>query len=88
MNGLYLNVNKTQAIKITAANWCVNIPNLVLNCVTKEYADEVKDLGVLIDSLLNWRSHARFVAAKVFARLRGLWPHASYLPRSAKLLLV
>lgn len=87
-NGLLLNAQKTLAIRFSSSKWPIDFPKLRLNGVTIEYADAVKDLGVMIDNQLNWRSHAQYVSAKVFAGLRCLWPHSNYLPRHTKLLLV
>ncbi|KAJ6641627.1 hypothetical protein Bhyg_06567 [Pseudolycoriella hygida] len=46
-NGLLLNADKSQAIKISGANWDISIPPLELNGVSIDYEETVKDLAIV-----------------------------------------
>lgn len=75
-NGLLLNAQKTMAVR-ASSEWCCN---WIFGFCEGSWCDDRWPAEL--------RSHARHVAAKVFAGLRCLWPHSGYLPRATKLLLV
>lgn len=58
------------------------------NLCTIPYQDCVKDLGLLIDHNLNWIPHAQSVAQKLIAGQSCLWPHAYYILRHIKIVLL
>ena len=87
-NGFLINAVKTKAIVIGGERWSGEIPKFEIDGVSIDFVHDVKNLGLLIDKSLSWEQQARAVSSKIFAGLRYLWPHASYLTMRVKKLLV
>lgn len=87
-NGLLLNAKKTQAIVFTNGTLRVMMPNIVIHGVTVNYSDNVRNLGAIMDVNLSFGAHARDISAKVFSRLRSLWPNHYILSWQTRMMLV
>lgn len=89
LNNLTLNASKTQAIVFSNChrNRQPSRP-VILNGVVIPLSESVKDLGIVIARNLSWNENADHISAKVFAGLRGLWPHQRNLPIKTRINLV
>lgn len=87
-NGLQLNANKTQAIIFK--NRSVNIrlaPSIMVGDTEIAYSDVVKNLGILMDSHLDWKAQINSVTKKVFFGLHSLVQLKECTPKHIRLKL-
>lgn len=72
-NGLTLNAQKTQAIIIrkSSANVEETLP-IKLNGLSIPLSDQIKNLGLIIDSHLSWKPHVNKVCNQIFYSLHTL----------------
>lgn len=71
-NGLLLNPRKSQAMLIINRNSPRNRPRVLLGTEPIEWSDNVKDLGIYVDSRLNFSRHVSDVCSKVYSALSRL----------------
>lgn len=87
-NGLLLNAKKTQAIIFASGALRTTMPNIVIDGVTINYSDNVRNLGITMDANLMFNAHVIDVSAKVFSRLKSLWHNHHILSWQTRLMLV
>lgn len=89
-NGLTLNAAKTQClfIQLTSRVCLKDLPSLLLNGVALSFSENVKNLGVVMNSRLKWSDHAVYICSRVHAALYTLRRLSTYTPASIRLLLV
>lgn len=68
MNKLKLNENKTKGMIFNHKNMNVNL-NIHINNKIIEIIDEIKYLGVMIDSKLNFKSHNNYICKKISKKI-------------------
>lgn len=91
--GVAVNPNKCQAIIIGSPRSMAKVdgaslPPVLFDGTIVPFSTEVKDLGLHIDSTLNWRTQVASVSQKVTGTLRALYRLKNFLPRNTKTMLV
>jgi hypothetical protein len=86
-NGLLLNPRKSQAMLIIARNSPRVLPQIRLGTEPIEWSGSVKDLGIYVDSRLNFSRHVSEVCSKVYATLHRLRLLKYLTPRLIRLKL-
>lgn len=91
--GIQVNPDKCQAIIIgSSRQLCkinpANLPQLSFNSINIPFSPTVKDLGVLIDSSLNWIPYIKEISRKFYATLHSIIRLKHFLPRHTKISLV
>jgi hypothetical protein len=92
-HGLQLNASKTQAI-IFGSKHCINklgtmIVDLpVLDGQHINFSDYVKNLGVMMDSILSWRQQISYVSQRVYIALNQLYKFRNNTPVKTRIQLV
>lgn len=87
-NNLSINILKTQAICLHNKSVLVRPQQLKMINTDITFSDEVKNLGFIINSKLNCKSHITSTIQKIYIVLRKLWCIASFLHTEVKLKLV
>ena len=91
-NFLSLNARKSQAIVFsengTLPTDTVFLPWVLLGGSVIPYADKVLNLGMLMDKRMVFKDQVDQICARVFSRLRSLWPLSQMFPLKTRLLLV
>ncbi len=92
-HNLILNVEKTQIIILGTPSYLTQlhntgVPPVIINGCTIPYSTSVKNLGIIMDSSLNWNEHCGTVAQKVFGTLAQLKRNFSFIPPKIRQLLV
>lgn len=91
--GISVNPNKCQAIVIGSSRQLAkvqlsNLPSLYYNGIVIAFSKTVKNLGILMDSNLNWTAQVNEVSRKFFASLHAILRFKNFLPVSTKIALV
>lgn len=86
-NGLVLNSDKTQAMLIANGAPMGPLPNLSLGGVSLNWKDVVLDLGLLIDSELNFDRHVTKISSEVYGTLHRLRLLKFLTPKAVRLKL-
>ena len=91
--GLNLNPIKSQAILLGQQRLLTTIdmsilPNIVINNVTIPYTSSVLNLGLFLDSNLNWETQVKHICRKTFSILYSLRRLKNFLPIPLKQTLV
>jgi len=86
-NGLLLNPRKSQAMLIIDRNSPQNLPQILLGTDSIEWSSSVKDLGIFVDSRLNFSRHVSEVCSKVYTALHRLRLLKYLTPRHVRLKL-
>lgn len=91
--GLFVNPSKCQAIIIGGSRQLARIDlekisPVTFNGTTIPYSQNVKDLGVILDSTLSWRAQVTKISRKVMGSLHSLNKLKHFLPIQTKVLLV
>jgi len=91
-HNLSLNIEKTQPMFLGSSKYInamsSDVPKLVINNVSLQYCDSVRNLGVIFDPALNWARHAEHVCKKVLSIICQLRRNSLYLPMNIKKLIV
>lgn len=91
--GISVNPNKCQAIIIGSSRSLnkvdnASLPPVVFDGAIVPFSSDVKDLGLLIDSNLNWQAQVTNVCKTVTGSLRSLYRVKNLLPSTTKSMLV
>lgn len=91
--GLVVNTGKCQAILIGSSGYLNHLDTnsltpIVFNSSTIGLTQQVKDLGLLIDSNFSWSKQVNQVSQRVTLTLRSLYRFKHFLPISTKTTLV
>lgn len=87
-NGLILNARKTQAIIFRTRYMDVTeAPPVKIGNENINYSEVVKNLGILMDSNLNWKAQTSAVCQKVYYALHTLVALKYYTPQQIRLKL-
>ena len=91
--GLKVNPNKCQAIIVGSLRTLskldtTTLPPVSFDGLAIKYCPVVKDLGLQIDSSLNWRAQVSYISQKVTGTLRVLYRLKNFLPSKTKTMLV
>jgi Reverse transcriptase (RNA-dependent DNA polymerase) len=86
-NGLLLNPRKSQAMLIINRNSPRNLPQILLGSEPVEWGSSVKDLGIYVDSRLNFSRHVSDICSKVYTTLHRLRLLKYLTPRHIRLKL-
>ena len=84
-NGLLLNAKKSQAMLIINRNSPQNLPRILLGTNPIEWSNHVRNLGIYVDSRLNFSRHVSAVCSKVYATLHRLRLLKYLTPRHVRL---
>lgn len=87
-NGLILNARKTQAIVFRTKHMNVEeAPLIKIGNESINYSEVIKNLGILMDSQLNWKAQTNAVCQKVYYALHTLVALKHYTPQQIRLKL-
>ncbi|KAJ8732167.1 hypothetical protein PYW08_014897 [Mythimna loreyi] len=91
--GIAVNPTKCQAIIIGSPHSLrkldgLAVPPVIFNNTVIPFSSEVKDLGLYVDTCLDWRKQVTNVSQKVTGTLRSLYRLKNFLPAHIKALLV
>ena len=91
--GVTVNPTKCQALIVGSTRLfskvsMTSLPPILFDGAVIPYCQSVRNLGLYMDSALNWTVHVSEVSRKVIACLRGLYRFKFFLPSSTKLMLV
>lgn len=88
-NGLRINSNKSKCMVITRRPFNVStIPPVSIGADVINYEDKVMNLGIVMNSKLQWDDHLSKTTQKIYFGLRCLWNAAKLFPIKTKLDLV
>lgn len=88
-NGLKINSKKSQCVVISRRPLDVStIPSVYLGADVISYEDKVVNLGIVMNSSLQWDDHLAKVTQTIFFGLRCLWNAAKLFPVNIKMDLV
>lgn len=87
-NNLCINASKTQALTIHHDCSLIELPDILMGNEQVKYVRVVKNLGFMINSMLNCKNHIDHTILKIYNVLRKLWYSSSYVPCDVKLKLI
>ena len=88
-HGLKINPKKSNAIVFSPRNIPFEVlPSILIDNVVVPYCNKVKNLGVILDSSLNWSNHVSFVCQKVYFALHRLYKFRANTPIATRIRLV
>lgn len=90
--GLLVNPSKSQVLIIGSSHMlnlldCLSLPAVTFNDVPIPYATSAKNLGVIFDNHLSWKSHVNAVSKKVNFTFQSLKRLQKFLPHYTKVTL-
>ena len=83
LNKLSLNIQKSKAMLFHTVNRQVQIPDLYIDNIKIDFADEFNFLGLVLDRNLNWKSHVNFISKKISKTVGIMTKLKNFLPRRA-----
>lgn len=83
-NSLLINPSKTQAILFTRSAIEKSHINIKIDNKIVEWKDEIRNLGLLMDTALTFNGHVNGICRRAFFRLKTIYEYRNYLPVQTK----
>lgn len=87
-NNLRLNTNKSQAIILSKFKKIDSVPDVMLNGIPINYSTSVKNLGIFVQSNLNWADQVSNMCRRIYGTLYRLRQLRKFTPIKTRYLLV